>query len=114
MKLFDKIKKAPCKSELVTIDGDQFQVTGKTLNDTGAMMANARKKNGRLDGDLLDRLLLEACVSDPATGETMSADEWGCVPRTITGPLMKVCLDLCGLDDEDIQRDPKDTGSTES
>lgn len=108
MSVFEQLKKKPQKSEYVTIDGLKFLVTGKSLNDASKIAAKARKQNGMLDGDKLDRLLLEACVSDPETGQGMSADEWGSAERYTTGPLVSVCLSLCGFDKDDIQRDPKD------
>lgn len=114
MSLSEKLKKKACKSERVTIDGDCFIVTGKSLNDTSAIMAKARKANGTLNADKLDRLLLEACVSDPDDGSSMPADEWGGVSRHITGPLMATIMSVCGMDKDDFQRDPKDSGSTES
>jgi hypothetical protein len=44
----------------------------------------------------------------------MSADEWMKQPRNITGPLVSVVMQLNGLDDEDLERDPKDNGTTET
>lgn len=114
MSLSEKLKKKACKSERVTVDGDVFVVTGKSLNDTAAIMAKARKANGTLNGDKLDRLLLEACVTDPDDGSNMPADEWGGVSRHITGPLMATIMSVCGMDKDDFQRDPKDSDSTES
>jgi hypothetical protein len=34
-------------------------------------------------------------------------------PRHITGPLVGVVMQLNGLDDEDLERDPKESGTTE-
>lgn len=114
MSLSEKLKKIPCKSERVTIDDAVFVVTGKSLNDTAAIMAKARKANGTLNGDKLDRLLLEACVTDPDDGSTMPEKEWGGISRHVTGPLMATIMSVCGMDKDDFQRDPKDSGLTES
>ncbi len=114
MSLSEKLRNKKCPVERVTVDGMVFSVSGRSLNATAAITAKARKKDGVLQGDKLDRLLLEACVSDPDDGSIMTAEEWGDVPRAITGPLMTVILSLCGLDQEDVQRDPKNSGSIES
>lgn len=115
MSLKEKLKLKKCPVERVTIDGETYIVTGLSLNATAKLTASCRNAStGKLNGDKLDRTLLEACVSDPDDGSTMTADEWGEVPRSITGPLVSVILNLCGLDKDDIQRDPKDSGSTKS
>lgn len=114
MPLSEKIKKKACPSEIVTVLGDTYLVTGKSLNDAAAITAKARQKDGKLNGEKLDRMLLEACVSDPEDKSTMTADEWGQAPRAITGPLMTVIMSLCGFDREDLERSPKDSSSTAS
>jgi len=114
MSLSERLKKKACKSERVTIDGEAYIVTGKSLNDTAAIMAKARKANGTLNGEKFDKEILAACVSDADGVSDMSAEQWGQVPRSITGPLVSVIFNLCGLDKEDVQRSPKDSGSTES
>lgn len=114
-KLREKLKLKKCPVERVTIDGEVYIVTGLSLNATAKLTANCRSAStGKLNGDKLDRVLLEACVTDPEDGSALTADEWGDVPRSITGPLVSVILNLCGLDKEDIQRDPKDSGSTKT
>mgnify|MGYP000971197734 CR=1 FL=1 len=114
MSLKAKLQKRKCPSEQVTIAGEKFTVTGKSLNDVSAVMAKCRNAKGTLNGDKLDRELLSSCVADEDGTTDMTPDDWGGVPRQITGPLMKVILSLCGLDSEDIQRDPKDSDSTQS
>lgn len=113
-RLTEELLKIECKVEVVTIGTLSFVVTGKSLNDGGAIMAKARKANGTLNGDKLDRLLLESCVSHPVDGSKTSADDWGRMPRHITGPLMATIMSVCGMDKDDFQRDPKDSDSTES
>lgn len=112
MSLSDRLKKRSCPSEVVTIDGERFRVTGLSLNATAAITAKSRKKDGKLDGEKMDRLLLEACVSDTDDGSSLTAEEWGQQPRAFTGPLMSEVMRLCGMDKDDIDRDPKDSGST--
>lgn len=114
MSVFDELRKSTCPSELVTVRGKTFCVTGLSLNASGALAAKCRKSNGLLEGDKLDRAILEACVTDPQTGERFTSKEWGESPRAYTGPLSKVALDLSGFDESDIQRDPKDSGSIEN
>lgn len=114
MSLSEKLLKRKCPSERVTIDGIEFIVTGKSLNDTAALNAKCRSSKGVLDGDKLDRELLAACVADADGVSDMTPQQWGEVPRSITGPLMTVVLNLCGLDRDDVKRSPKDSDSTES
>lgn len=114
MSLSEKLLKKKCPVEKVTVDGIDFLVTGKSLNDTAALTAKCRSAKGVLDGDKLDRELLAACVSDADGVSDMTPQQWGEVPRAITGPLMTVILSLCGLDKDDIKRSPKDSDSTES
>lgn len=114
MSLSEKLLKRECPKETVTVDGLDFIVRGLSLNDTAALMAKCRSAKGVLDGDKIDRELLAACVSDVDGSNDMTSKQWGEVPRAITGPLLSVVLNLCGLDKEDVKRSPKDSGSTES
>lgn len=114
MSLSEKLLKKKCPSERVTVDGMEFIVTGKSLNDTAAITAKCRNAKGVLNGDMMDRELLAACVTDSDGVSDMTPAQWGQVPRAVTGPLMTVVLNLCGLDREDVKRSPKDSDSTES
>jgi|GEM_PF-2792545 len=115
MSLSEKLRKKKVPQEIVTIDGERYSVRGLSLNDTASVLAKCRKgKDQKLDGDKFDRTLLASCVCDPDDASTATADEWGEAPRSVTGPLMGVVMNLCGLDKDDVQRDPKDSDSTES
>ncbi len=114
MSLKAKLQKRKCPSELVRVADCEFTVTGKSLNDVAAMFAKCRNAKGTINGDKLDRELLAACVADADGTSDMTAEDWGNVPRQITGPLVKVIINLCGIDTDDIQRDPKDLDSTQS
>ncbi len=113
MSLAEQVKKRPIKIETVTIDDMVFTVTGKSKTERAELTAKARTKAGAFMGDKFDSLALEACVS-MADGSTLTAAEWDGVSSHITGPLMSVVLNVCGFDKDDIQRSPKDSGSTES
>lgn len=113
MSLADDLKKKPCKVDRVTIDGFEFVVTGKSKTERAALMAAHRRKNGTLDGDKFDSAALAGCVS-MSDGSTLKASEWEEIASHISGPLMAVVMNVCGFDKDDIQRDPKDSGSTES
>lgn len=112
MSLSDRLKEKQCRVATVTVDGLQFKVTGKTKRERGALFAQARDKNGNLNSNKLESLLLEACVCDASDGSKCKADEWDTVPSHITAPLVAEIMRVCGLDKEDI--DPKDSDSTAS
>lgn len=113
-KLREKLKLKKCPSRRVTVEGETFVVTGLSLAAVGRLTASCRNSVGKLNGERLDAVLLAACVSDPDDGSTMTAEEWPEIPRAITGPLMSVVMKLCGLDKDDVQLGPNDSGSTES
>jgi hypothetical protein len=114
MSLSDRLKKKAVKVETVVVDGDKYVVTGKSKRDRSALMARCRnKRDGSLNGDKLEGLMLEACVADEE-GSTATAADWDATPSHITGPLVKAIMSVCGLDDEDLGSDPKDCDSIES
>ena len=113
MNLSERLKKKTCKVESVVVDGDRYLVTGKSKLDRAKLYAAARKKDGLLDVDKLETSMLVACVSGE-DGSTATADEWNGAPSHITGPLLTAVMSVCGMDKDDLQRDPKDSGSTEN
>ena len=113
MSLSDKLKKINCPSEIVTIDGIRFKCSGKSLLDGGEISAKANRKKNRKAG-FLDACWLAECVEDADDGSKMTADEWMSQPKRITGPLIVVVMELNGLDNDDLERDPKDLGTTET
>lgn len=113
MSLSEKLKKVELKSEIVSVQGIRFKCCGKSLLDGGEISAKASRKKIKRPG-YLDACWLEACVEDPDDGSTMTAEQWMGQPKAITGPLISVVMQLNGLDDEDLDRDPKDSGTTET
>jgi hypothetical protein len=114
MSLSEKLKLKTCQTQTIEVDGDQYNVTGKTKRERGALFAQARKKNGVVDGDKLESLLLVACVSDASDGSTATAEEWNAAPSHITGPLVNAIMIVCGMDKDDLGTSPKDSDSIES
>ena len=114
MSLSDILKKKTVKVERVTIDEVEFVVTGKTKSERAALMASNRRKNGTLDGDKFDSQALADCVTLAEDGTRSPASDWDIASSHITGPLTAVVMSVCGFDKDDIQRDPKDSDSTES
>jgi len=113
MSLSEKLKKKSVKSESVIVDGDTYVVTGKSRRDRAVLMQRSRKKDGALNTDKLESLMLEACVAD-ADGSTATAADWDAAPSHITGPLISKIMSVCGMDKDDFEADPKDCDSTES
>lgn len=111
MSLTEKLKTQTCPSEVVTIGGTSFKVTGLSLAANGRIAAKCTK-NGRVDGNAMDWELLAACVSDPEDGTKASAEDWKQAPRAITGQLSSLVLKLNGFDKEDLS--PKDSEPIES
>lgn len=113
MSLNDKLQKLVCPTEVVTLAGVKFRCTGKSLLDGGEITAKASRKKNKRAG-YVDACWLSECVEDAEDGSRLSADEWMRQPRNITGPLVSVVMQLNGLDDEDLERDPKDSGTIEN
>lgn len=114
MSLVERLRKKTVRVETVTVDGDKYVVTGKSKRDRSALMARCRKKDGTLNGDKLEGLMLECCVADEE-GSTATAADWDLAPSHVTGPLIKAIMNVNGLDDDDLAiADPKDCDSIES
>jgi hypothetical protein len=117
MSLAEELLKIPVASEEVTVLGNVFVVTGKSLGDKAALLASCRKKDGSLNGDLFDQTLLTECVTMKEDGSTLTKEQWSKVGSHITSPLLASVISLLGFDEDDIQRvrrDPKGSDSTQS
>lgn len=117
MSLAEDLLKIPVACEEVTVLGNVFVVTGKSLGDKAALLAKCRKKDGTLNGDLFDRTLLAECVAVKEDGSTLAVDQWAKVGSHVTSPLLASVISLLGFDEDDIKRvrrDPKDSDSTQS
>lgn len=113
MSLTEKLSKLQTPTEVVATQGIKFRCCGKSLLDGGEISAKAAKRKTKRAG-YLDACWLEACVEDADDGSKLTADQWMQQPRSLTGPLISVVMRLNGLDDEDLERDPKDSGTTET
>lgn len=115
--LRERLKAKTIASESVIVDGDSYQVRGLTKLARGKLFAKSRKKDGSVNTDMLEGLLLTACVCDPETQQPLFQEseirEWDSVPSHVTGPLVAAVMQVCGLDKQDLS-DPKDSDSTES
>ena len=114
MSLSEKLRLKKCLAQTVEVDGDQYIVTGKTKRERGVLFAQARRKNGQVDTDKLECLLLVECVTDADDGSKATAEEWNATPSHIVGPLINAIMLVCGMDKDDLGRDPKDLDSIES
>lgn len=116
MSLKDKVLAKKPKSETVSVDGDDFMIVGKSKRERGALFAKARKRDGSVDGERLENVMLTACVCDPETGKPVFEESefkaWDSVDSSLTGPLFAHVMRVCGMDKQDLG--PKDSDSTES
>lgn len=113
MSLSDKLQQIQLPSEIVTIHSIRFRCCGVSLLTGSEISAKATRKKNRPSG-YLDACWLAECVEDAEDGSKMTADAWMKQPKCITGPLVVVVMQLNGLDDEDLERDPKKQDSTET
>lgn len=111
MSLNERLKKVQQPTEVVVVAGIRFRCSGKSLLDGGEITAKATKKKVKKPG-YLDACWLAECVEDAEDASKLTAEEWMQQPRSITGPLISVVSQLNGLDDEDLERDPKNSDTT--
>lgn len=116
MSLKDKVLAKKAKTELVEVDGDTFLIVGKSKRERGALFAKSRKKDGSVDGERLENVMLTACVHDPESKQPLFAEaefkSWDEIDSGLTGPLFAHVMRVCGMDKQDLG--PKDSDSTES
>ena len=117
MGLLDRIQKIQTPESVITVEGIRYRVKGLSGFDASSMNPDAERENKKrkhlgLKRLSLDYFYLEHCVCEAETGETLTAEQWAGVPRKHTAPIVVEVMNLNGLDDEDVQRDPKDLGAT--
>jgi len=117
--LLDRIKKIESPESVVTVEGIKYRCVGKSGLDASNIATTAEATNKKRKGQGLKRLSLDyfylaECVAEFTDGETLTAEEWASVPRKHTAQLVVEVMRLNGLDDEDIERDPKESSTTET
>lgn len=117
MGLLDKIQKIETPTSDVTVDEIKYHIVGKSGLDganiaTNAELVNKKRKASGQKKLSLDYFYLAECVSEAGTGETLTPEQWATIPRKHTSPLVVEVMRLNGLDDQDIERDPKESGTT--
>lgn len=114
MSLLEKLKAKQCLTRTVIVDGDTYDVVGLDLAAKSKVYAQARQKDGSLESKLVDAGFLSQCVKDPESKKRLAPIEvWVAVPGHVTGPLLEVIAELCGLTTEGAV-DPKDLDSIEN
>ena len=113
MSLIDLIQKIETPESVITVDGIRYRVVGKSGLDSGGIamaceQSNKKRKQAGLKRISLDYFYLAECVSQVDTGETLTAEQWANVHRKHTAPIVVEVMRNNGLDDQDIERDPKD------
>lgn len=101
----------------LTIRGEKFLVVGLTRTHRAEVFAACRKADGKADTAKMEGVLLSSCVRDPESREELfSPDDWRSwddLPAAITGPLVAEILSLNGMDNDDIGREVKNSGTTD-
>lgn len=114
MSLLERLKAKTVLSREIVVDGDTYLVDGLNLAEKAKVYADARQKDGSLDSQLVDGGFLSKCVKDPESKKRVAPiSTWITVPGHITGPLLEVVAELCGLTTEGAI-DPKVLDSIES
>lgn len=114
MSLREKLLSKTPKSETVEIEDMVFHVIGLTKSERAKTFAECRKKDGKLDTDRLEDVLLESCVRDTDGSVVCNAEEWLNMPAFITGPLVASVIRVNGMDGDDLGKGKSDTGETTS
>ena len=117
MGLLDKIQKIETPKSSVTVDEIKYVIIGKSGLDGASIATNAESVNKKRKASgqkklSLDYFYLAECVSEAGTGETLTPEQWATIPRKHTSPLVVEVMRLNGLDDQDIERDPKESDTT--
>jgi hypothetical protein len=111
--LREKLLAKKVRAETVEVDDCFFHVVGMQRKERSDYMAASRKKDGKLDTDLLESKLLSVCVRDPETDAAiMTALEWDEVPSHITSVLIQSVMRCCGFDNDDLGKKSDSTGAT--
>lgn len=119
MSLLDRIQKIATPESVITVDGIKYRVEGKSGLDaasiaTTAETSNKKRKASGLKRLSLDYFYLAECAKEVETGETLTPEQWATIPRKHTSPIVVEVMALNGLDDQDIERDPKESSTTET
>lgn len=119
MSLLDKIKKIETPESIINVDGIKYRVKGLSGLDGSLVYAahdatNKKRKAAGLKKMSLDYFFLAECVTDVESGESLTPEQWSTVPRKHTAPLVVEVMALNGLDDQEIERDPKESSTTET
>lgn len=109
MSLTEKIKARATRSEIVEVQGVKFKVSGLTLRERSEIFADCRKR--KLD---FDPAFLARCVRDAEDDSAATYEDWKEASADVAGPLMTLVMSVCGMDKDDLKRDPKDSSTTES
>ncbi len=89
------------------MQGLRFKVVGLTLRERAEIFADCRKRNSTFDPAFLAR-----CVRDAEDDSAATYDDWKEASADIAGPLMSLVMSVCGMDKDDLKRDPKDSSTT--
>jgi hypothetical protein len=114
MSLRDKLKQRKAKEVSVIIDGDVFLVRGPGRVAKNKLLAKSQTK-GELDPEQLEANLLAVCVLDPTTQEPVMPDpaDWD-IAADVAAPLVKACIEVCGLDADETKTMGKGLGENDS
>ena len=108
-KLREQLKQRGLKTELIEIDGIQFQIKELHPIASSEIISSSRDSKGKEKQlNMMDGRLLSACVCDDEGEQVYSDEEWQCwfseVGSSITRPLMAEVMRINGLVDPEVSR----------
>lgn len=113
MSLSDKVLARKPRELTIEVAGEKFLIIGKSKREKAAMFAKSRKKDQSLDFVRLEDVMLSECVLDPENRQPiLQPAEWEGINAEIAGPLIAACMQILGMDKQDLT--PKDSDSTET
>lgn len=116
MGLLDRIQKIETPESVIAVSGIKYRIKGLSGLDASVLASRSerdskKRKQSGLSRLTIDYYYLSECVSDAESGETLTPEQWAIVPRQHTAPIVVEVMKLNGLDDQDVERDPKESST---
>ena len=96
------------KEQLIELDGLTYMVKGMGRSAKNKFYNEFQRDDGtwNRDADLFEAKLLSACVYDPSSGEQVlpNHEDWNGIDPMITGPLVELAQEFCGLNKKEVDR----------
>lgn len=118
MSLKERLAKKSAPESVLTILDERFLVVGLSRTERAELFEKCTLKDGKRDFKRLEGVALSTCVKDPDSRQSVYTVEewqkWDNLPSAFTGPLVAEVMRLNGMDDADVGREVKNSGSADS